>query len=141
MLLVSFKEFDCDQIFMEALRNINVSEKLNVFRLVQLPFRSVWSCMEMIWEADCSLCSLDTRDLGICTFGDLHKEKGLTANPQGYWGTTVMSALGFPSPLSPLTHLPSIFLPSLSPTPPLSRPTQLVLDLIAVDGVKEQSRQ
>ena len=98
-------------------------------------------CME-IWGAAC-LTPFDVRDLGVCRFGDLHEEKRregvLQPIPQGYWGTTVMSALDSSSPF-PTYPSSSIFLPSLSPTASFKAHSTCSGPYCS-DGVKEQSRQ
>lgn len=130
MLLVSFKEFGLWPNFHGSLQKHKCFWKVKCLQISTVALQICGFCMEMIWEADC-LMSFDVRDLGICTFGDLHKEKGSCSQSLRDTGGRLWWVLWILPPLSPLTHLPQSSFP-LSPLLPLSRPTQLVLDLIAV---------
>ena len=101
---------DCDQIFMDVFRNLNVSEKLNVFRLVQLPFVSVGSAWR--YGGLTVLCPLMSGTWASADLEIFTKRRGSAANPPGILGDDCEECSGF---FLPFPHLP-VFrnLPSLS---------------------------
>ena len=128
---------DCDQIFMDVFRNLNVSEKLNVFRLVQLPFVSVGSAWR--YGGLTVLCPLMSGTWASADLEIFTKRRGSAANPPGIPGDDCEECSGFFFPFP--TYLSSaIFLPSLAPTAsPKAHST--CPGPYCSDDVKEQSRQ
>lgn len=139
MLLVSFKSLDCDQIFMGSLQKHKCFWKGFIFRLVQLPFRSVGSAWRWSmggWLSYVLWCQGlgHLHILGICT------RRGSCSQSLRDTGGRLWKVLWILPPPFPTYPSSSIFLPSLSPTPSFKAHSTCSGPYCS-DGVKEQSEQ